>query len=142
MTHNSSVLTQILISPVPPEDYTAEDGFSAVPAASTLRPQRAPKRQFAAYEYTSEPGDVLFFRESWGHVVYTHKGPNIMINYRNIIPNNFLRQPITFLTALINALVLGRASKVRHHRPCYYYYYYYYNSRSVYFTNYRTSLLN
>jgi hypothetical protein len=60
--------------------------------------------------YTSQPGDVLFFQESWGHLVYTHKGPSFMINYRHMVPNNILRQPITFVHSLLNHLFFGITS--------------------------------
>ena len=53
------------------------------------------------YVYTSEPGDVLFFPESWGHAVYTYEGPSVMVNYRKMVVGNFLRQPVTWLEALI-----------------------------------------
>jgi hypothetical protein len=78
-----------------------------------LVPQKAPDagpEDMEVYVYTSQPGDVLFFQESWGHLVYTHKGPSLMINYRNMIPKNVLRQPVTFFHALLNHLFLGIAS--------------------------------
>lgn len=95
---------------VPPKTYLGDDGFRAVPQASVLVPQKVPEKAFDVYLYTSQPGDVLFFSESWGHLVYTHTGPSLMINYRNMVPQNFLRQPITFITALLNHLILGKAA--------------------------------
>lgn len=91
---------------VPNKEYEGEFGFSAVPVASVMRPQRVPKR-FNSYLYTSQPGDVLFFPEAWGHIVYTHPGPCVLMNFRNIIPMNFLRQPINFITAIVNAFLFG-----------------------------------
>mmetsp|Transcript_4788 Transcript_4788/g.7286 ORF Transcript_4788/g.7286 Transcript_4788/m.7286 type:complete len:347 (-) Transcript_4788:168-1208(-) len=93
---------------VKPDDYRGDDMWSAMPVASTMRPQRVPKGEFEVWFYTSQPGDVLFFPESWGHIVYTHPGPCVLMNYRNLIPNNFLRQPITYMTALLNQLLFGR----------------------------------
>lgn len=89
--------------------YLKEDGFRATPMASVLVPQKAPNTEIKQdmYIYTSRPGDVLFFQESWGHLVYTHVGPSLMINYRNMVVKNFLRQPITYFTAMFNHLVLG-----------------------------------
>lgn len=77
--------------------------------ASVLVPQKAPNPSIKQdmYIYTSQPGDILFFQESWGHLVYTHTGPSLMINYRNMVPQNFLRQPITYFTAMFNHLVFG-----------------------------------
>lgn len=94
---------------VPPSVYLGEDGFRATPMASVLVPQKAPSKDIKQdmYIYTSKPGDVLFFQESWGHLVYTHAGPSLMINYRNMIPMNFLRQPITYFTAIFNHIVFG-----------------------------------
>ena len=97
---------------VPPKVYLGEDGFRATPAASVLIPQKAPNPdvQQDIYVYTSKPGDVFFFQESWGHLVYTHAGPSLMINYRNLVPQNFFRQPITYFTAVFNHLVFGAAA--------------------------------
>ena len=91
--------------------YLSEDGFRAVPTASVLVPQKAPNPNIPQdmYIYTSQPGDVLFFQESWGHIVYTHPGPSLMINYRNMVPLNFLRQPITYFTAMFNHITFGKA---------------------------------
>ena len=96
---------------VPPSVYLGEDGFRSRPMASVLVPQKSPdsNKKHDMYVYTSKPGDVLFFQESWGHLVYTHEGPSLMINYRNLVPMNFLRQPVTYLTALFNHLLLGAA---------------------------------
>lgn len=96
----------------PPSVYLSEEGFRATPAASVLVPQKSPNPNMKhdLYIYTSQPGDVLFFQESWGHLVYTHPGPSLMINYRNLVAQNFFRQPITYFTAIFNHLVFGAAA--------------------------------
>ncbi len=50
-------------------------------ASSSLYLTKAPNELYDIYVYTSQPGDVLFFAESWGHIVYTHAGPNVMVNF-------------------------------------------------------------
>jgi hypothetical protein len=79
-------------------------------AGSTILPKQAPAPNTRpdVHIYTSEPGDVLFFPESWGHAVYTYKGPNVMFNFRNLYLGNFLRQPITWITSLVEHLVNER----------------------------------
>jgi len=64
---------------IPPEDFLSDEGFRSVPAVPFLKPQRAPKNNYKMYVYHSRPGDLLFFPESWGHIVYTHPGPNMMV---------------------------------------------------------------
>lgn len=78
--------------------------MGAVPAAPILLPRHAPTAPFKLYVYTSQPGDVLFFPESWAHVVLTYAGPNVMVNYRNFHVKNILRQPFTWLTATFNMI--------------------------------------
>jgi hypothetical protein len=55
------------------------------------------------YRYVSQPGDVLFFAENWGHIVLTKGGPNLMMNFRKLEFKNFLRQPIDWLHAFVNS---------------------------------------
>jgi hypothetical protein len=44
-----------------------------------------------------EPGDMLFFPPLWGHTVITSKGPNVMLNLRQV-------SIMTALTSLWNGL--------------------------------------
>ncbi len=55
-------------------------------AGSALLPKRAPPpgSHPEVYVITTQPGDVLFFPESWGHAVYTYEGPNLLMNYRKV----------------------------------------------------------
>ena len=76
--------------------------MDANPSAPILLPRRSPKKEFEVYAYTSLPGDVLFFPESWAHTVYTHNGPNVMVNYRRFHIMNILRQPLTWISSTIN----------------------------------------
>ena len=87
----------------PADTYITHMG--AVPAAPILLPRQSPKVPFDLYVYTSQPGDVLFFPESWAHVVLTYEGPNVMVNYRDFNVLNVLRQPFTWLTASLNMAI-------------------------------------
>ena len=76
--------------------------MAASPAAPILLPRQGPSKPYEVYVYTAIPGDVLFFPESWAHMVLTHEGPNVMINYRKFHIMNILRQPLTWLAATVN----------------------------------------
>lgn len=78
------------------------DSMNAFPAAPIMLPRQSPVKPFEVFVYTSQPGDVLFFTESWAHTVYTHDGPNVMINYRRFHIMNILRQPLTWIASTIN----------------------------------------
>lgn len=83
--------------------------MGATPASPILLPHRGPTKKAKIWLYISRPGDVLFFPESYAHIVYTHKGPNVLINYRHLGPINFFRQPFTFLTAAFNMRFFGES---------------------------------
>mmetsp|Transcript_25260 Transcript_25260/g.34730 ORF Transcript_25260/g.34730 Transcript_25260/m.34730 type:complete len:370 (+) Transcript_25260:364-1473(+) len=68
-------------------------------------PTQSPKDNYDMYVYTSQPGDVLFFADNWGHTVYTHEGPNLMLNFRKLLIGNILRRPIDWLHTILAALV-------------------------------------
>ena len=55
-------------------------------AGSALLPKQAPPlgSHPEVYVITTQPGDVMFFPESWGHAVYTYEGPNLLMNYRKV----------------------------------------------------------
>lgn len=78
------------------------DQMGATPAAPILLPRHSPTGSFTVYAYRSRPGDVLFFTESWAHIVDTHAGPNVMVNYRHFHISNILRQPLTWIHAALN----------------------------------------
>lgn len=78
------------------------NGMNANPSAPILLLRSSPKQPFEVYVYTSQPGDVLFFTESWAHTVYTHDGPNVMVNYRRFHIMNIIRQPLTWIASTIN----------------------------------------
>lgn len=61
----------------PPHVYIGLMG--ALPAQAAF-PRHAPKEPFQIYIYESQPGDVIFFPENYGHIVYTHPG-NIQCFY-------------------------------------------------------------
>ncbi len=77
--------------------------MAAFPAAPILLPRKVLKDEsLDLYLYTSQPGDLLFFPESYAHAVYTHDGPSVMVTYRKLFPMNILRQPFTWLAASLN----------------------------------------
>lgn len=95
---------------IPREIYLSNSGFSATPTVTFAVPRRAPRGAFGIYEYTSIPGDLLFFQESYAHIVFTHAGPNILVNYRMPNIGNFFRQPMMFLHGLLErALYIDKA---------------------------------
>jgi hypothetical protein len=83
-------------------DYNSNNGFRATPNAVFAVPTKAPRQSVEAFPYTSQPGDLLFFQESWAHMVLTHAGPNILINYRKLSIGNFIRNPVKFVHTLLN----------------------------------------
>jgi hypothetical protein len=76
--------------------------LAAFPAAPILLPRKVSNVPLDVYLYTSEPGDLLFFPESYAHTVFTHDGPGVMVTYRKLFPMNILRQPFTWLAASWN----------------------------------------
>jgi hypothetical protein len=84
------------------QDYNSNNGFRATPNALFSVPTKAPRESVEAFPYTSQPGDFLFFQESWAHMVLTHAGPNIAINYRQFSTRNVMRDPLMFVHALLN----------------------------------------
>jgi hypothetical protein len=76
--------------------------MKATPAAPILLPKQSPSSPYELYVYTSEPGDVLFFPESYAHIVLTHAGVNVMINYRKFHIWNMLHQPLTWIAGRVN----------------------------------------
>ncbi len=84
------------------DSKTYLDKMGAIPSAPILLPRKAPAGPYKLYVYNSLPGDILFFPESYAHIVYTYEGPNVMVNYRKMHVMNFLRQPLTWIAAAIN----------------------------------------
>ena len=82
--------------------HVYRDQMNAHFGASSVFMTRAPPASYPAevYVYTSQPGDVLFFPECWGHSVYTYKGPNFMVNYRWMWAGNIFHQPLTWVSAI------------------------------------------
>lgn len=78
----------------PPHVYRDFDMMDAFAGTGSAFPTQAPKKSYEVYAYTAQPGDVLFFGENWAHVVYTHPGPNLLMNFRHFEVGNLLRQPI------------------------------------------------
>merc|ERR1719436_1745771 len=89
-------------------DFLSDDGFGAVPSAPLMVSKHAPKRStMDVFLYTSEPGDILFFPPNYAHLVVTHSGPNIMVNYRKFHILNFLQNPNNYLHSLFNLYWFG-----------------------------------
>lgn len=68
----------------PIEIYLGKDYLESKPARLTHFPTHSPRKPYYFYQYTSRPGDILFFTESYGHSVYSFQGPNYMVNYRKL----------------------------------------------------------
>mmetsp|Transcript_19744 Transcript_19744/g.17929 ORF Transcript_19744/g.17929 Transcript_19744/m.17929 type:complete len:351 (-) Transcript_19744:128-1180(-) len=85
---------------VPPKHFQKDGAPSSVAVYLT----KAPQEPYELFPYTSQPGDVLFFAEGWGHAVHTHAGPNVLINYRLLEAGNIFRQPQLFFPSLFYAL--------------------------------------
>mmetsp|Transcript_25261 Transcript_25261/g.34731 ORF Transcript_25261/g.34731 Transcript_25261/m.34731 type:complete len:370 (+) Transcript_25261:364-1473(+) len=81
--------------------------LNAFQVDSVVIPTQSPKDNYDIYVYTSQPGDVLFFAENWGHTVYTHEGPNLMLNFRKLIFMNILRRPIDWIHTILAAALLS-----------------------------------
>ena len=92
----------------PPEVFRGSEMINAMSGVGTIFPTQSPKKPYDVYRYNSQPGDILFFGENWAHAVYTHAGPNIMMNFRLLTLGNFLRQPVQWL----HTLLLTRLYKV------------------------------
>jgi len=90
---------------LPPPTYVSM--MKSTFAGSALFPKRSPNLEDKpeVYIYTSQPGDVLFFPESWGHTVYTYPGANVMFNFRQMYSGNFLHQPVIWVSAVIEHLI-------------------------------------
>lgn len=85
-----------LIYPI--EIYLGKDYLESKPARLTHFPTHSPRVPYYFHEYTSRPGDILFFTEAYGHSVYSHQGPNYMVNYRKL-PElaNLMYNPLAWL---------------------------------------------
>lgn len=85
------------------QESNARDGWEIVPAPLAAYPSHAPKaKKMKYFLYTSQPGDVMFFPPSWSHAVVTHKGPNVMINFRQFFMKQFFFQPFFSLHSFFN----------------------------------------
>lgn len=89
----------------PPKVFRGQDMLDGMPGSGTIYPHQSPKKAYEIYHYVSQPGDILFFSENWGHIVETRAGPNIMMNFRKFEFGNFYRQPLDFLHDFVNAMI-------------------------------------
>merc|ERR1712046_548724 len=80
---------------IKPEDMWSV--FQSADACGSAYAQAVHPTPFTIYKYTSQPGDVLFFPASWAHIVYSHPGPQLMVNLRKFTPHSFKSQPIEWL---------------------------------------------
>jgi hypothetical protein len=94
-----------------PEEFKGKSMLDSFPAAGISVPSKGPDGHFRVYRYVSQPGDVLFFSENWGHTVLTHAGPNIMMNFRRLEFGNFLRHPLDWIIAAVNGALYKNQGK-------------------------------
>ena len=78
------------------------DQMNSLPGSSATNPTQSPKEKYDVYIYKSQPGDVLFFSENWGHGVWTSPGPNFMLTFRHLQIGNVLRRPILWFHSFMN----------------------------------------
>lgn len=90
---------------VSPRITLGSDYFFSSIGAGLVTPVQSPRKPYELYVYKSLPGDILFFSEAWSHTVMTHRGPNVMINFRQVEPRNFLRNPILWLHGFMNSRI-------------------------------------
>lgn len=93
---------------VMPKDFTGLHGFGGLPTPTAAHTTKAPESNIDFYVYDSEPGDVLFFPANTAHIVFTHPGPNIMLNFRRITWKSFASQPLNFLQAVLNMVLVQK----------------------------------
>src|SRR3546814_5996246 len=58
------------------------------------------------------PGDVFFFPATYAHAVYTHAGPNLMMNFRKVTPECIYGQPVNFAQGLFSAFANIAVEKI------------------------------
>lgn len=92
-----------------PEDYfTTFQAYSlgAYNAAFNICPQDLGKVEIQAV--VAHPGDALSFPKSWTHHIYTRKGPNLMINFRNNVVKPWLLRDLIAFTAQLTSNVRAK----------------------------------
>lgn len=87
---------------VSPQVMRDPEFLHSFPGTGIVIPTKGPSVPYDVYYYESQPGDVLFFSENWGHTVLTKAGPNFMLNFRKMELGNFLRRPFDWLHSMYN----------------------------------------
>lgn len=88
----------------PPNVVKGEDMLNAFPGSGSAILTQSPKKPYEMSIVTTIPGDILFFSENQGHIVWTHPGPNLLMNFRLFHLYNFLRQPLYWLLGVFNVV--------------------------------------
>lgn len=86
---------------ISPEDYMGH--FGGWPTNAGSYPTRMPAKDssIGVFLYKSEPGDVVFFPPAMAHMVVTHPGPNVMVNFRRTKLWDIFKYPQVYgMTAL------------------------------------------
>lgn len=86
----------------PPHVFKDREFLDSYGATGISVPSKGPDGPFEIYFLQSQPGDIIFFSENWGHIVKTNKGPNVMFNLRKLEVGNILRRPVQWLIAVLN----------------------------------------
>ena len=86
-----------------PKAFRGHSFFNSFAGTGIVVPTQSPLEDYDVYRYVSQPGDVLFFGENWGHIVLTKAGPNFMMNFRKLELGNALRQPLDWAHAVVNS---------------------------------------
>ena len=89
-----------------PDDYFGTFkaySIGAYNAAFNVCPQDLAKVEMQAV--IVRPGEALSFPKSWTHHIYTRKGPNMMVNFRNLVVKPWLvRDAIALVSHLASIL--------------------------------------
>lgn len=105
----SSMAVQFVGSKVwlffPPQVMKNKDMMYSYSAAGISVPTKGPDGHFWLYRYESQPGDIFFFSENWGHTVLTKQGPNFMMTFRRLEIGNVMRRPLEWLQAVYNGIL-------------------------------------
>jgi hypothetical protein len=94
-----------------PDVVLSKDGLFSALGAGILLPTKSPTKPYSVYKYKSQPGDVLFFSESWAHTVVTHPGLNLMMNFRRFEPSNMLRNLLVWMHGIMNIIIFKSRDK-------------------------------
>eukprot|EP00981_Chlorochromonas_danica_P001442 scaffold300_cov173-Ochromonas_danica.AAC.10 len=88
-----------------PDVMRNRENLDSFPGGGAISiPTKGPDGPYEVYYLDSQPGDIIFFSENWGHAVFTKKGPNFMLTLRKMEIGNVLRRPFDWFNAVYHAI--------------------------------------